>query len=170
MDTTPENYRKGRTAKARLRSQAEVDADAALPDGGWRPLTRWQKARLAMTARKAYDRLKVQGMTLDEWRQEIAIRACGRRVSEACQCHWAELMAAFLNLNGASDKALNVLLREGDNKRRVAMHKLTQELAKKGLEVGYAAAICSKQFKCALADASAKQIWCLFFTVKNRRN
>ena len=60
-------------------------------------------------------------------------------------------------------------LREGDNKRRVAMHKLTEALRAKELPLSYVAAICRAQFKCSLEEASAKQLWCLFFTVTNRK-
>ena len=33
----------------------------------------------------------------------------------------------------------------------------------------YAAAICRRQYKRELGEASAKQLWNLFFTVRNRR-
>lgn len=148
---------------------AKRKQDAACPDGGWKRLSNEQKARLSILARAAYQHQKVQGMTVEEWRHEISIRACGCRISEAVQDHWADLKSAFEDLAGKPEKAFKTQLREGDNKRRVAMHKLTTALAAKGLHLSYAASICKTQFKCGLEEASAKQLWCLFYTVTNRR-
>jgi hypothetical protein len=150
-------------------STAKHAADAGCPDGSWHRLTREQKARLSMLAREAFLFQKVQGMDRDEWRQEIAIRACGCRISEATQAHWADLKSAFQDLAGKPEKAFQTQMREGDNKRRVALYKLTGALAERGLQPAYAATICRAQFKCSLEEASAKQIWCLFYTVTNRR-
>jgi hypothetical protein len=146
--------------------------DAACPDAGWKPLSKEQKARLSILARKAAE---VQGITggykaADAWRHEISIKACGVRISEATQCHWADLKSAFEDLGGRPEKAFQTQMREGDNKRRVAMWKLTQALAAKGLQTAYAGVICRAQFKCQLEEASAKQLWCLFYTVTNRKN
>ena len=145
--------------------------DAACPDAGWKPLTNEQKARLSILARKAAEVQRVAGgyKAVDAWRHEISIKACGVRISEATQSHWADLKSAFEDLGGRPEKAFHTQMREGDNKRRIALWKLTQALAAKGLHPGYAAAICRAQFKCSLEDASAKQLWCLFYTVTNRR-
>lgn len=125
-----------------------------------------------MLARKAAESqgLSVKTKDLSEWRQSVSIRACGLRISEATQAQWADLKAAFQMEAGEDGKAFQTQMREGDNKRRIAMHKLTQALAGKGLDVGYAAKICRIQFKCELDQASAKQLWCLFYTVTNRKN
>jgi len=146
--------------------------DAACPDGSWKPLSKEQKARLSILARKAAE---VQGITggykaVDEWRHEIAMRACGLRISEATQANWADLKSAFQDLAGHVEKAFQTQMREGDNKRRVAMWKLTKALEEKNLAPAYAAAICRAQFKCPLELASAKQLWCLFYTIQNRKN
>ena len=37
-----------------------------------------------------------------------------------------------------------------------------------GLPESYAAAICRRQYRCALSEASDKQVWCLVYTVRNR--
>lgn len=145
------------------------DADAR--DGSWKPLTNHQKARLAILAKAA---AVAQGESftareMDEWRHEQAIKACGVRISEATQRHWADLKSAFEDLSGKPEKAFRTQMREGDNKRRVAMHKLAEELTKKGLHSSYAASICRAQFKCALDEATAKQLWCVFYTISNRR-
>jgi integrase len=143
--------------------------DAECPDAGWKRLTNTQKGRLAMLAAKAYRVQKVQGMELDEWRHEVAIRACGCRISEAVQRQWADLKTAFQDLAGDPVGAMRTQIREGDNKRRIALHKLTTACAERGLDMSYAESICRSQFKVPVSQASAKQIWCLFYTVRNRR-
>jgi hypothetical protein len=151
--------------------QARHIDDASCPDAGWKALTKNQKTRLAIMARKAAE---VQGVSLkskdlDEWRHGVCIKACGVRITEATQANWADLKSAFEDLGGKPEQAFKTQLREGDNKRRIAMHKLTGALAAKGLQTGYAETICKTQFKVSLAEASAKQLWCLFYTVTNRR-
>jgi hypothetical protein len=158
-----------RAAALKPISTAKHAEDGACPDGGWKVLTKEQKARLSILAREAFQFQKVQGFTVDEWRREISIRACGVRISEATQSQWADLKSAFEDLTGKPERAFRTQMREGDNKRRVAMHKLTQALAAKNLAPSYAATICRAQFKCALEQASAKQLWCLFYTITNRK-
>jgi hypothetical protein len=145
--------------------------DAACPDAGWKPLTTHQKARLSILARQAAEAqgVSLRSADLAEWRHAISIRACGLRISEATQKHWTDLKSAFQDLAGQPEKAFNTQMRDGDNKRRIALHKLTQELAGKGLHPSYAASICMAQFKVPLDQASAKQLWCLFYTISNRR-
>lgn len=145
--------------------------DGACPDAGWKSLTKEQKTHLSILARKAavVQGLCVKSKEFEEWRHEVAIAACGVRISEAAQAHWVELKTAFELEAGEDGKAFQTQMREGDNKRRIAMHKLTQVLKDKGLDVSYAAKICTMQFKVPLDQASAKQIWCLFYTVTNRR-
>ena len=144
--------------------------DAACSDGGWHPLTKEQKRDLSILARKA---ATAQGITgtkaIDAWRHEVALKACGHRISEATQRNWADIKSAFEDLAGRPEKAFQTQMRDGDNKRRVALYKLTQALSAKGLATTYAAAICRVQFKCPLEEASAKQLWCLFYTVTNRK-
>lgn len=143
--------------------------DGQCPDAGWKRLSNTQKARLSILARKAYAEQKVQGMDLDEWRHEIAISACGCRISEASQRQWADLKTAFQDLAGDPVGAMRTQIHEGDNKRRIALHKLTTACKERGLDFSYAEKICRAQFKIPTAEASAKQLWCLFYTVTNRR-
>lgn len=144
-------------------------ADSDCPDATWKRLSREQKARLSILARQAYDHQKVQGIPLDEWRHDVSIQSCGVRISEACQSHWADLKSAFQDLAGQPEKAFQTQLREGDNNRRIALHKLTTAIKERNLHFSYAESICLAQFKVPIAQATAKQIWCLFFTVTNRR-
>ncbi|MEO5915599.1 MAG: hypothetical protein ABIS50_15300 [Luteolibacter sp.] len=145
--------------------------DAKCPDGGWKPLTKGEKAALSILARKAavVQGVSLKKLDLDAWRQQISVKACGRRISEAVHDDWADIKSAFEDLAGQPEKAFSTQLRSGDNKRRVAMHKLTEALTKKNLNPSYAASICRAQFKVNLEEASAKQLWCLFYTINGRK-
>lgn len=145
-------------------------ADAKCPDAGWKRLTNKQKGRLSMLAATAYTHQQVQGMTVKEWRHEISINTCGVRISEAIQDHYDNLKSAFQDLAGQHAGAYRTQVRSKDNKRRIAMHKLITACKERGLNSSYPASICMTQFKCPLEEASAKQLWCLFFTVTNRRD
>lgn len=151
--------------------EARHSEDSSCPDAGWKALTKNQKTRLSIMARKAAETqgVSLKSRDLEEWRHEVCIRACGCRISEATQANWADLKSTFEDLGGQPEQAFLTQIREGDNKRRVAVHKLTQALAGKGLDVSYAAKICQVQYKVPLDQASAKQLWCLFYTVTNRK-
>lgn len=151
-------------------STARHRDDSKCPDAGWKGLSDGQKARLSIMARKAAIKqgVSLKKKHLDEWRHSVAIRACGVRISEATQSHWDDLFSAFLDLGGKPEAAMNAQIRGLDNKRRIAMHKLTKALEANSLHPSYAETICQTQYRIPLADASAKQLWCLFFTVTNR--
>ena len=152
--------------------EARHAADQACPDAAWKALTKSEKMRLSQLAASAAKAmgLDLRGKALDAWRAEQSIAACGVRISEATHANWADIKAHFEDLGGRPDAAFRTQLREGDNKRRIAMWKLEKELAAKNLATGYADAICRTQFKVPMDQASAKQLWCLYFTVKNRKN
>lgn len=133
----------------------------------WHPLTREQKARLSILARDAF--AKSGSGNADSWRREVAIRACGRRISEAAQRDYLPLKAAFQDLAGESGRALETLLRAESEPQRVAMHRLTQECGKRGLRLAYPEAICRRQYHCALSEATPRQLWNLLYTVRSRR-
>lgn len=141
------------------------------PDIAQRPLSRKQKARLCILARQAAEQLGAPqtGPAHHQWRHDQAIAACGHRISAARQAHWADLHAWFVDRAGRADAAFTTLMRADDNPRRIAMHKLREALTQRGLAEAYAAAICQRQNKCPLHDASAPQLWRLLFTVRNRR-
>lgn len=97
-------------------------------------------------------------------------QACGiQSLRECTQAHYRPLKAHFENLLGQTDRASRTLAGEAGNSRRIAAHKLDQALRERDLAEGYAAAICRRQFRCALAEASEKQLWNLVFTIRNRR-
>ena len=102
------------------------------------------------------------------WQQGLA---CGRQSLRACTSEddFLKLRAHFLALLGRTEQAARVLVRHAAEPRLMARHKLSQALRERGLSDGYAAAICRRQFRCELADASPRQLWCLVYTVRSRR-
>jgi hypothetical protein len=101
------------------------------------------------------------------WQQGLA---CGRQSLRECTGDDYQLLRAhFLKLAGLEASARRAEERHISNPQRIAAYKLRQALAAAGLPEAYAGAICRRQYRCALADASERQLWCLVFTVRNRR-
>lgn len=146
-------------------------------------LTNDQKRKICMIARAAYDhwegRTEFEATNFDisktarfeAWRRYEQGKAVGRQSLSDCvsELHYLPLLAHFAAIAGEGAVALRALLRHAEEGRIQVYFKLREALAERGLEEGYASAICSRQFKCALGDASEKQLWNLFFTVRNRR-
>ncbi|WP_414664884.1 hypothetical protein [Horticoccus sp. 23ND18S-11] len=146
------------------------------------PLSNEQKGRLCQLARQAYDAWTGRE-AFEEANPTLAVSKCfeawrrveqGKAVREqsltrCTQDHFLPLRAHFKAMLGNGDGALRDHLRAQEEPRIRARWKLEAALAERGLDQGYAAAICRRQFKCELGDASEKQLWALFFTVTNRR-
>ena len=149
------------------------------PAGDTGPLSLGQKRNLVRLARRAFRVAKPSPPAplpggegrdaFDAWRNAVAIRACGLRIREATQRDWGALRAAFQDAAGESGQALNTLVRDEDNPRRVALHFLAKACSERGLPLAYPSAICRRQNRCELGEATAAQVWRLVFTVKNRR-
>ncbi|WP_043585339.1 hypothetical protein [Geminisphaera colitermitum] len=143
-----------------------------------------QKARVAQLARRAYDAQPdreefelinshlSKTACFEEWRKWQTGKATGG-VQSLRECvselHYLPLLAHFSDMLGESGRALNMLLRHAEEGRIRVFFKLQEALAERDLNEGYAAAICRRQYKCDLGDAEEKQLWHLFFTIKNRR-
>jgi len=140
------------------------------PEGGSGLLSLGQKRNLVALARRAWRARGCPGVSFDAWRTSEAISACGLRISEALQRDWGSLRARFQDAAGESGAAFNTLVRDEDNKRRVALWKLQQICSKVGVPLAYPEAICRRQYRCALPEATPAQLWRLFFTVKNRKD
>lgn len=138
------------------------------PDLAWLPLSKHQRQTLARLARRAWQAAG-GGQPFDAWRHEQSRRACGRRISEATQPDFLPLRAHFLNLEGDAVRAFRDHMRAADEPRLLALHKLRRECAARSLSLGYPAAICRRQYRCHIDDASPKQLWQLVFTVRSRR-
>ncbi len=133
------------------------------------PLSNEQKARLCILAREGYA-LAFTDQPFADWRHEQQELAVGK--ASLCDCvqdDYLALKAHFQRLAGEEGDALRTETRHGTEDRRVAMRKLEVECAARKLALSYPAAICRRQFKCALNEATVKQLWMLVFTVRNRR-
>lgn len=142
------------------------------PDGGWAPLSNYQKALLAILAKKAAQRqyLPDSGPAHNAWRQETSLRLAKTRIKDARQKDWETLHAIWLDLAGDSGAAFTSLMRSADNKRRLAACKLEGLLKSMGLPLSYAETILRSKFKTTWAEAPAKSLWKVFFELKNRAN
>lgn len=138
-----------------------------VPAGG--PLDNLQKARICMLAREAWEKDGRPGDHTD-WRHDEQAKACGHGSLLACtQADYLLLRAHFKNLLGHSDAAFRDLIKHGTQDKQLALFKLRGACAEFAIQFpSYPAAICRRQYKCALDEASATQIWNLFITVRSR--
>ena len=139
------------------------------------PLDNADKARLCMKAREAFEhvhgRQPASQGELNAWRREEQRRAVGQTsLLSATKKEYCAIMAHWWDLLGRPDIAFSLLLRWQTEAGRLAMHKLKAACIERGLKLEYAEKICRCKFKCALADASPKQIWSVFFDVRKRRD
>ena len=146
------------------------------------PLSNMQKREISIAARRAYDVWAEREAfelinpelsrtaCFEAWRHVEQGKACGvQSLRAATQAHYGRLLAHFQALGGNPVAAARTATRDADNDRRIARYKLDQALAERGLAAEYASAICRQQFRRTLAEATAKQLWCLVFTVRNRK-
>jgi hypothetical protein len=144
------------------------------------PLTIPQKSYLSQLARRSFARdcalargrgetPDTSSLAADKFRHEHVTAASGKNGLRCCsQDDYGAVKAHFLDLLGETGHAMNALVHQQGNARRVAEYKLVQACQDTGLSITYAAKICATQFKCSLDDATAKQLWCLMFTIQNR--
>lgn len=155
-----------------FRSTAPAPAPRPLPPqrlGG--PLSNQQKAQLCILSDEAWEKQGGMDSPCDksEFRHEQVKLATGKPGLTACvQDDYKPLLAHFLGLVGESGRAFKAQLEHGTEPKRIALYKLGQALLAARLPEAYAAAICRRQYGCALADATAKQLWNLTFTINNR--
>jgi uncharacterized protein YifE (UPF0438 family) len=135
------------------------------------PLSNRQKFYLSSLARRAWAKLgpELDGMDEDDFRHDQVARACGKLGLRCCsQDDYRLVEAHLLDRRGESGRAMKSLVQGQSNPRRIAEYKLHQACRDAGVDIAYADRICRAMFKCAVADATADQLWKLTFTVKNR--
>lgn len=142
------------------------------------PLTNGQKAYLAQLASRARNfraavargqGTPIDGRSEEAFRHEEVAAACGKLgLRCASQDDYAAIKGHFLELLGQHQRAFEAEVRSATESRRQAEAVLVRECEAFGLHLAYAEAICQRQFRCGLWDASEKQIWCLVYTVRNR--
>lgn len=144
-------------------------ADRATAGSENSPLTRFQKMLLAKAARRAWQASGSPPPGEAAWRHEQALRTVGVRISQARQTDYIPLRATFLDAQKRHAQAFNILVADPQNKIRIARYHLEKSCTERGLSLSYPKSICRRQFKCGLDDATARQLWCLVFTIRNRR-
>jgi hypothetical protein len=139
------------------------------------PLSNKQKAYLAQLIRQAYRKVVGQPgpdvASEEDWRHQQVAAACGKVGLKCCdQYDYKRVEAHFLELLGNHGGAMRAHVQAETEPRRQAEAVLVRECERFGVRLAYAVAICQRQFRCGLFDATEKQIWNLVFTVRNRGN
>jgi hypothetical protein len=147
-------------------------AAAPLPSGGL--LSREQKARLCILAREAFARVHGRdprdAAEIEEFRHAQVDAAVGKGgLTQCVQEDYKAVLARFLQLKGEDGHAFKAHVAHQSEPARLAMWKLKQSCAERGLPLSYPAAICRRQYRCELEQASAQQLWQLCYTVRSRR-
>jgi hypothetical protein len=138
-------------------------------------LSNHQKATLCMAAREAFEKMHGRAPLTqsegDRFRHEHVVIATGKAGLRDCvQDDYLPVKAHFLDLIGESGAAMNAHLAHGVESRKLALHHLEKMCEQRGVNLAYAASICRSMFKCALDDASVKQLWKITFRLKTRRS
>lgn len=146
------------------------------------PLSNIQKRDISIAARRAYEawdgREAYEAINsessrtecFEAWRHVEARKAVGiESLREMTQAHFNRVLAHFEQLAGDVAGAARRRGRDQDNDRRIALHKLKEACQAADVGLSYAATLCRTQYRCALDEATTKQLWNLFYTVRNRR-
>ena len=140
-------------------------------------LTNRQKQLLAQLAARAFklrprtwSAVAESKAAQDDWRRAEVAKACGKHGLRCCrQADFLAVQAHFLAMMpGAQPAALNTYIRAASEPARSAEWHLWNALKKWGISPNYAEAICRRQYKCAITEATPKQLWNLKFTIDAR--
>jgi len=158
--------------------------DAAIEGARGAELTALQRRRLAVAARRAYDTqaglgLVAEGETFDAWRHARVRETTGRGgLRELAQRDYGRMMARFIELAGGSARrgdwraAAKPAARDDADRARGALR--AECAAQAGAFGGaaqaeaYAAALLERIHRRTWQDATARQLWQVLFTVRNR--
>lgn len=145
-------------------------------------LSNQQKRDISIAARRAYtgwpEREAFEAINsemsrtdcFEAWRRVEQGKAVGiQSLREMTQAHFNRVLAHFEELAGDAAGAARRRGRDQDNGRRIALHKLKEACQAADVGLTYAATICRTQYRCGLDEATEKQLWNLFYTVRNRR-
>ena len=147
-------------------------------------LSNKQKAILCQLARKAWDQWPEREAFLDvnpdfsksaafeAWRRNEQLEAAGvaSLKSATSENHYLRIKAHWEDKLGHYERAAKDLLKHADEACLQVLYKIYESCAQRGLDYpGYPGAICRRQYKCALEEASEKQLWSLCYTIRNRR-
>jgi hypothetical protein len=135
---------------------------------------------LILTALKAYGNQQRAGMAdepFDVWRKAALHDACGRQSFRAVtQGEYGDVLGYFLQLQGVSARARKAAQQskaaDEAERARYALRRECESLADAfGSAAGaeaYADALLERIHKTDIEEASAKQLWQVVFTMRNR--
>ncbi|MCC5790935.1 MAG: hypothetical protein JJT75_14995 [Opitutales bacterium] len=147
------------------------------------PLSRQQKGDICRLAHNAWQHYPDHQIILDKnrhhspsevfrlWRHDQQRIACGcDSLTVATQEHYLQIIAHFRRLLKQYQSAATTQVRADTDSHRRAYWLLRKACAERGLDFPeYPGAICIKQCKVPLSQASEKQLMRLLYTVRNRR-
>ena len=136
-------------------------------------LSKNQITTLIIPARRAHAyrvaRGEIVGVDFDTWRREEVERCTGKPGLRACDnSDFNRLLAHFESLAGEDGRAMDALVREATEPRRQAEAALVLAMDRAGLGPAYVEKIARDKFKCAVTDASVRQLHQLIITVNAR--
>ena len=155
---------------------AAATTETSLPLASAKPAGRAEIQRLAIFARAAWEDCgaRAAGVPFDDWRHDQVRMATEGRATglrDLRRGDWRVVAAHFLSLSGKVRPAFRTAKRAGREDRDEAAHKLREACDEaRVMWPDYPAAICRQQYKCGLDEATAKQLWRLYYTVRNRRH
>lgn len=183
--------RAGRNARATLSMPFKLPVgelktrpdDAAIAGARESQLTAEQRQRLARCARRAYDCQAELGLTgeaaFDAWRHEVVREATGRAgLRELTQREYGPVMARLIELAGGSPSrrewhaAAKPLHRDDADRARHALKDECDALAESfggaAQADAYATSLLSRIHRTDWMSATARQLWQVLFTLRNR--
>ena len=147
-------------------------------------LSNKQKAILCQLAKRAWDQWPEREAFLDAnpdfsksaafeaWRRNEQLEAAGvsSLKSATSETHYLRIKAHWEDRLGHYERAAKDLLKHANEACLQVLYKVYQSCQERGLDYpGYPGAICRRQYKCALEEASEKQLWSICYTIRNRR-
>lgn len=137
-----------------------------------KPLTNRQKFLLSDLAKHVYAALRGRGLLvgvrLEDWRRNIAEKACGQRISRASHGDYKAIQAAFLHERGDEAGERRAMVQAQSTPQSIALYKLREMLKQTHTPLAYAETLARRFYKTGnLADLTAKQVWTLSFTIRN---
>lgn len=146
------------------------------------PLNHDQKRYLSQLSDRAFDRLSAEAdghyfyddlpatRAREQFRHDQVVKACGKIGLRCCsQDDYLRVKAHFLDLLGESGAAMNAHVRAEAEGLRVVTHKIHAACREFGLNLSYANTICRQRTHgLNLDQATEKQLWTVFYTVRNR--
>jgi hypothetical protein len=108
----------------------------------------------------------------DTWRRSWLGFKVGKRGLRCCsQADYRDIIAHCWDARGRLDIAQSMLQEDPQaNEMRQVLWKIRAEAKRANLPPEYAGAICERQYGCTIQEASLRQLWSLFYTMRNRVN